>query len=244
MIVKVGGTDVEVRAVALVSMPRLGFTDNFFGWAKACMPLHIVPTKGTGAFWGQVMTRLMEQHIEQAEYLVTLDYDAFFLKEDLEHLFALAMTFQCDALTGLMTKRDDGRPMLTIKGTLDDLQPGDKSTLSAEWFAKPVQEVDTAHFGCTVISTAALKRAAKPWFASTPGPDGRWEEGRTDEDIHFWRNWRACGNRVFVSPRVIIGHGEYRITWPGRDLNTSVSQSTTEFCEKDSSPENAWRAPA
>ena len=203
MIVKVGGTEVDIRVEAILSMPRLSFTANHFAWAQALMPLGIRPTMGTGAFWSQVNTRVMEQFIDKAEYLLAIDYDTFFTKEDVEQLFAMAMTFQCDAITGL-------------------------------------QEVDTAHFGCTVISTAALKRMKKPWFWSKPGPDGSWNDGRIDDDIWFWRNWRDSGNRVFVSPRVVLGHGEYVVTWPGKDLGVPVFQWTTEFTNTNKRPESAW----
>jgi hypothetical protein len=155
------------------------------------MPLGIRPTMGTGAFRDQVNTRVMEQFIDKAEYLLTIDYDTFFTKEDVEHLFALAMTFQCDAITGLQTKREDGRPMLSLKGTLDNPPEGGSTSVPTSWFSEPVQEVDSAHFGLTVISTAALKRNRKPWFWSTPGPDGSWNEGRVDPDIYWWKNLRG-----------------------------------------------------
>jgi hypothetical protein len=116
MLVKVGNTNVDVRVEAVLSVPRLGFMDNFFTWAQALTPLGIRPTKVTGAFWGQCLQRVMEQFVDDAEFLVTIDYDTFFSQADLEHLMALAMTFQCDAVTGLQTKREDGRPMLTLKG--------------------------------------------------------------------------------------------------------------------------------
>jgi hypothetical protein len=185
----------------------------------------------------------MEQFIDKAEYLLTIDYDTFFTKEDVEHLFALAMTFQCDAITGLQTKREDGRPMLTLKGTLDNPPESGTTSLPMSWFAEPVQEVDTAHFGLTVISTAALKRCRKPWFWSKPGPDNSWNEGRVDDDIWFWRNWRESGNRVFVTPRVVLGHGEYVVTWPGKDLGKPVFQWTTEFTNGGKKPETAWSVP-
>lgn len=185
----------------------------------------------------------MEQFIDKAEYLLTIDYDTFFTKEDVEHLFALAMTFQCDAITGLQTKREDGRPMLTLKGTLDNPPEGGTSSVPTSWFGEPVQEVDSAHFGLTVISTAALRRAKRPWFWSTPGPDGSWNEGRVDPDIYFWRNWRESGNRVFVTPRVVLGHGEYVVTWPGKQLGTPVFQWTTQFNDTHKKPETAWSVP-
>jgi hypothetical protein len=249
MIVKVGGTEVDIRVEAILSMPRLSFTANHFAWAQALMPLGIRPTMGTGAFWDQVNTRVMEQFIDKAEYLLTIDYDTFFTKEDIEHLFALAMTFQCDAITGLQTKREDGRPMLTLKGMLDNPPEGGTTQVEKSWFAEPVQEVDSAHFGCTVISTAALKRAKKPWFWSKPDSEGGWNDGnatrlgRIDPDIYWWRNWRESGNRVFVSPRIVLGHGEYVVTWPGQELGSPVFQWATEFTNTLKRPETAWSVP-
>lgn len=243
MIVKVGHTEVDVRVEAVLSMPRLSFTANHFSWTQALMPLGIRPTMGTGAFWDQVNTRCMEGFLDKAEYLLMLDYDSFILREDIEHLMAMAMTFQCDALAPLQTKREDGRPMLTLLGTLDNPPEGGATSLPIEWFAEPVQEVDSAHFGCTVISTAALKRAKRPWFWSTPDPKGSWHDGRTDADIFFWKNWRESGNRVFVSPRVVIGHGEYVITWPGKELGKPVFQWTSEFTSANKKPATAWSVP-
>lgn len=243
MLVTVGGTQVDIRVEAVLSMPRLGFTSNFFAWAQALMPLGIRPTICTGAFWDQCNTRVMEQFIDKSEYLLAIDYDSFFSKEDCEHLFAMALTFQCDAITGLQCKREDGRPMLTLKGTLDNPPADGTTTVSNEWFAEPVQEVDSAHFGLTVISTAALKRAKKPWFWSKPGPDLSWNDGRTDPDIYFWRNWRESGNRIFITPRVVVGHGEYLVTWPGRDLGKPVFQWTTDYNANPHPPETAWSVP-
>ena len=241
MLIKIGDTTADVRVEAVMSVPRLGFMDNFYAWAEALMPLGIRPTKVTGAFWGQCLQRVMEQFVDECEYILTIDYDTFFTKQDVEHLLTLAMTFQCDAVTGLQTKREDGRPMLTMKGMLD----GDEhvSSVPREWFAAPVQEVDTAHFGCTFISTAALKRTAKPWFAGSPNDNGEWGDGRTDDDIHFWRQFRKAGNRLYVSPRVVLGHGEYMVTWPGEHLTQPVYQHSTDFLVNHKRPDNAWRVP-
>ena len=244
MQVTVGGSKVDIRVEAVFSMPRLGFNDNFFTWAQALMPLGIRPTKVTGAFWDQCMERVFEQFVDKCEYLLTIDYDTFFTKEDVEHLFALAMTFQCDALTGLQCKREDGRPMMTLKGTLNNPPKNGETTLPMDWFAQPVQEVDTIHFGCTVISTAALKRTPKPWFYSKPGPDNSWNDGRLDADIYAWKNFReGGGNRVFVTPRVVLGHGEYMITWPGKKFAAPVYQYSTDFCNTLKRPETAWSVP-
>ena len=111
------------------------------------------------------------------------------------------------------------------------------------WFAEPVQLVDTAHFGCTVISTAALKRTPKPWFQGVPNKSGEWGEGRTDDDIFFWRQFRLAGNRVYISPRIVLGHGEYMVTWPGQRLDQPVFQYSTEFANTLKKPESAWSVP-
>jgi hypothetical protein len=243
MKITVGQSEVDVRVEACLSMPRLAFTANTFAWVQALMPLNIRPTMGTGVFWDQVHTRVWEGFIDKCEYLLLIDYDSFFSQSDIEHLFALALTFQCDALAPLQTKREDGRPMLTLKGNLDNPPEGGTTAVPREWFAAPVQEVDTAHFGCTIISTAALKRCKKPWFWSTPAPDGTWGDGRRDSDIFFWANWRESGNKVFVTPRVAIGHGEYVVTWPGKDLGKPVFQWTSSYTETHKAPESAWRAP-
>jgi hypothetical protein len=243
MLVKVGDTQVDVRVEAVFSMPRLGFNDNFFTWAQALMPLGIRPTKMTGAFWDQCMQRVFEQFVDKCEYLLCIDYDTFFTKEDVEHLFALALTFQCDAITGLQVKREDGRPMLTLPGTLMQPPQEGATQLPVSWFAEPVQEVDSAHFGCTIISTAALKRTPKPWFYSKPNEAGEWGEGRLDADIWAWKNFREAGNRVYVSPRVVLGHGEYVVTWPGKDLGKPVFQYATDYCNTLQRPETAWKVP-
>lgn len=240
MLIKVGGTEVEIRAEAILSGPRFGPLANLFGWAQALMPLGIRPTLGQGAFWSQVLTRMMEQFVDQCEYIITLDYDTFVSKQDIEQLFAMALAFQCDALAPLQVKREDGRPMLTLLNTLDDPPTSGTTTLPASWFAEPVQQVDSAHFGCTILSTAALKRMQKPWFWEQPDPQGSYGDGRVDSDIGFWRTWRDSGNKCFVTPRVSIGHGEYVVTWPGKDLGKPVFQYTGDWMKANKAPETAW----
>lgn len=240
MIVKVGGTEVDVVVECVMSGPRFGPIGNLFGWAQALLPLNIRPTLAQGAFWSQGLTRVFEQFIDSAQYLLAVDFDTYFSREDVEQLVAIAMTFQCDALAPLQVKREDGRPMLTLLNTLNNPPEGGSTQLPRSWFGEPVQEVDSAHFGCTIISTAALKRMKKPWFYEQPDPNGSWGDGRTDSDIGFWKNWRESGNRVFVTPRVCIGHGEWVVTWPSKDLGKPVFQWTSDYQKTGRKPETAW----
>jgi hypothetical protein len=239
MIVKVGSTDVDVRIECVMSGPRFGPLANVFGWAQALMPLGIRPTLGQGALWGQVLQRSMEQFVDSTEYILTTDMDSFWGHREVSELVALAMAFQCDALAPLQVKREDGRPMFTLPGTLEKPPAGGATELPMSWFAEPVQEVDSAHFGCTLISTKALKRTPKPWFQDHPNADGEYGDGRTDADIFFWKQFKKGGNRLYVSPRVSIGHGEWVAVWPGKDLQAPVFQYVGDY-NANGRPKTAW----
>ena len=242
MIVKVGQTDMDVRIECVMSGPRFGPIANIFGWAQALMPLGIRPTLGQGALWGQVLQRCLEQFADSTEYILTTDFDSFWDRTAVEQLVGMAMALQCDALAPLQVKREDGRPMFTLPGALEN-PPADGTTqLPMTWFAEPVQEVDSAHFGCTLISTKALRRTPKPWFQDQPGPDGGYGDGRVDSDIWFWKQFRKGGSRVYVTPRVSIGHGEYVAVWPGADLQKPVFQYVGDYTT-NGQPKTAWRAP-
>jgi hypothetical protein len=39
---------------------------------------------------------------------------------------------------------------------------------------------------------------------------------------------------------VSIGHGEYVVTWPGRDLGKPVFQYTGDWMTANKAPETAW----
>jgi len=223
MIVKVGSTDVDVRIECVMSGPRFGPLANLFGWAQALMPLGIRPTLGQGALWGQVLQRCMEQFIDSTEYILTTDFDSFWGQREVSELVALAMAFQCDALAPLQVKREDGRPMFTLPGTLDNPPQGGATELPMSWFA-------------------ALKRTPKPWFQDIPNDKGEYGDGRTDADIFMWRQFRKAGNRVYVTPRVSIGHGEYVSVWPGKDLQKPVFQYVGDYTA-NGKPKTAWSAP-
>jgi hypothetical protein len=241
-LVRVGGTDVDVRIECVMSGPRFGPLANLFGWAQALMPLGIRPTLGQGALWGQVLQRCMEQFVETTEYILCTDFDSFWDQRTVEELIAMAMAFQCDALAPLQVKREDGRPMFTMPGTLDNPKAAKTHELPMTWFREPVQEVDSAHFGCTLISTKALRRTPKPWFQDIPNSQGEYGDGRTDADIWFWKQFRKGGSRVYVSPRISIGHGEYVSVWPGKDLQAPVFQYVSDYTA-NGKPKTGWSVP-
>jgi hypothetical protein len=98
--------------------------------------------------------------------------------------------------------------------TTGEHKPGD----NLETDGKPIK-VCSAHFGLTLIRVDALRKTPKPWFMSKPDDNGDWEDGRFDDDIWFWHNWRAAGNTLYVAPSVSIGHLEETVAAFDKDLN-------------------------
>jgi hypothetical protein len=239
MLVRVGDCEAEVRVGALMSTPRLGFTDNFFCVSQALAPHRIAPIKYTGAFWGQCLQNVMEETIDQYDVLLTIDYDSIFTAKTVEALLTLLMFSGVDAIAPLQTKRESNTVMLAMAGST----PEEKVTVDGEWFNKPVRLVETAHFGCTMIRTEALRRVPKPWFIAHASERGDFRGGHLDEDLHFWKQWAAAGNTLGVATNISIGHAELMITWPSRvpACNGKVQQHSTEFWVKDREPpEGAW----
>jgi len=220
---------------AALSVPRLGFQDNFFCWFQALAPLGILPAKYDGAFWGQCLERVMSDQLD-AEYILTVDYDSVFRRDDVEHLIRLAADHpEADALAPVQIRRAGESPLLLMESEGKPVSRIDLETFEAE-----LVPVSTAHFGMTLLKTAALKRMAHPWFLGVPDKDGGWGEGHLDDDVHFWRKWQATGNTLFLASHVIIAHGQFMLTWPGRGNMAPVYQHPSEFW-KHGKPEGAWR---
>jgi len=241
MRIVVGNVEHDVKVAACLSMPRLAFTDNFFTVTSTFAPHGIKVVKGTGAFWDQTMTRILtDLSKEEAgiDFICALDYDSVFEPECLPRLLSAILISGVDAIAPLQMKRDEKQLLFTPEGLSGR---GEQTvTMPAEWWEKPAQIVDTAHFGLTLIRTAALRRMAKPWFLGVPGEDGDWGSDREDPDIFFWRKFRECGNKLAVCPQVAIGHAELVITWPDQRLK-AIHQYPTHFWNNDGRrPPEAW----
>jgi SAM-dependent methyltransferase len=220
-----------------MSTPRLGFNDNFFGWAGALMPLGIVPRRYEGCYWSQCLERVMTTLVDQYEYILTLDYDSFISLENIQALRRLMYEHpEADAIAAMQMSRGrtTSKPLLVIREA--DGTPRTRLDLSE--FEQPLLKVETAHFGCTVIRTEKLKQLPHPWFKGEPAPDGNWGEGRIDDDIYFWHRWRDAGLSAYVANRVVIGHAELMVTWPDKDLNP-IHQYPSDYHELGL-PENVW----
>lgn len=190
-------TQTQFSVKAVMSVPRIGWNDAGAAIECAMRPLGITLEMFHGVFWGQCMQRAFERCVaDGTDWILALDYDSMPRPSHLVRLLkVLGSSPHIDAIAPLqMRGGGEESPLLS--------QTGKKEVA---FFREPFQ-VDTAHFGMTLIRTSALKDVAKPWFASQPDADGGWGEGRIDDDIWFWRQWKAAGKTVYVDPEVRIGH--------------------------------------
>lgn len=235
MLIRSGGVEADVRVAAVMSTPRLSFTDNMFCVSSALAPLGISPTKVTGAFWGACLARGWEQVLDTSDVILSIDYDTVWTTKTLEALLVLLMHSGYDAIAPLQCKRESGAVMFALPG----VKPSDTHSVDAEWFKKPVQPVKTAHFGLTLIRTEALKRTPKPWFMPRFDENG---EPSLDEDLHFWNVFADAGNRLGMATNIAVGHCELMVTWPSMTAPGGyVHQHTTNFWNSGRKPpEEAW----
>ena len=203
---------------AIMSLPRIAWTDTFAHTLDAVSRLRLDFTKSTGVFWGQCLQRLMEGVIRkgEAKYILTIDYDSIFDVRDIIRLWQI-MESNPDiaALCPLQIGRDRDGVLLSL---LNADGNGRSAVQSTELYEEAL-DMKTGHFGLTLIRCDAIARVPKPWFLGIPDKDGRWEDGRTDDDIYFWHKVRQHGGRVAVCPKVRIGHLQCVISWPMDDLS-------------------------
>jgi len=228
----------ELKVSGAMSVPRLGFMDNMFACIEAVIPCSVKLRKHGGVFWGQSLTKVFERIIEEdnPDLILTIDYDSIFLPKHLAHLIQLMMLYpEIDALAPLQSSRHLMTTLFTVHGKDGDNAP----SIPRTEFRGDTTKIATAHFGLTLIRTAALKKMPKPWFYSQPSPKGDWGEGHVDEDIMFWRQWEKAGNSLHLANRVVIGHAELMVRWPDINLQTHY-QSITDFQTKGV-PEECWQ---
>jgi len=222
---------------AVMSVPRLGFMDNFFCVTELVAKLRCPVRKFTGAYWGQCITRSIEEAIQQdAEYILTIDYDSVFHVDTVLSLLATAIAYpQVDALVPIQMSRRGKTPLMTVIGENGEVLSGaDRSVLE-----QTILPIKTGHFGLTLLRTEKFARMSRPWFVGVPDNDGRWGDGRIDDDIHFWNVWRDAGNTVYAAPRCVIGHTEVQVIWPDVNLQP-MFQHVSDFWA-GGEPRNTWR---
>jgi hypothetical protein len=212
----------------ILSVPRTGFTIPMSGMVGVARELGCPTHIGQGAFWGQVLERLMTERLqdENVEWILTVDYDSVITVGDVRRLYATAMRTGADAVAPLQCKREASFSMLTVENDDGTLRSHlDKSHLSSE-----TVRVASAHFGCTLLRADCLRKFPHPWFWGQPNAEGKWEDGRLDDDTYFWKKWREAGNTIHVAHRVKIGHLQQVITWPDQNW-AAVHQYANDYAD-------------
>jgi hypothetical protein len=221
---------------AIMSMPRLAWTDTFAAVQMTCTRLGIDFMKSTGVFWGQCLERMMERVIEETpdvRYILTCDYDSVFDERDVIRLWqVMESNPDIDALFPLQVGRDRESCLLTmVDANGKRIHEIDSTVLHRE-----ALDCETGHFGLTLIRTDSLRKLPHPWFVGAPNAEGRWGDGRVDDDIHFWKLLGKHGGRICACPRVRIGHIQTISTWPGEHLEV-IHQYVAKYNEDGRPPQ-------
>ena len=195
-------TSLDLKISAVMSVPRVGWNDNWGCVLEALRPFNIPVRRFTGAFWGQCIQRAFESCVaDDLDWILSIDYDTMFTSKHIDSLMGrFGQSPEIDAIAGLQARRLHETPLMTRgKDTGVDVD------------GSPIK-VHTAHFGLTLIRVDALKKVAKPWFHSEPNKAGEWGDDHMDDDIWFWHQWRLAGNTIYVDPEVRIGHLELMVS--------------------------------
>jgi len=223
----IGSAKVCANTVAVLSAPRFGPVMHFRcaskAFGRARVPYQILG----GAYWHQVMSEVIEAQISDPEirYVITCDYDTVFGYEDVLELYRLMESVPgADAIFPLESKRGSDHALFGILGK--DGKP--VSAISFAQLGRNLLPVTHGHFGLTILRAEKLRTFARPWMNSTPGPEGRWGDGKKDADIDFWHHWTTSGRTLFLAPRLVVGHMQEMVTWPGRDLKP-IYQTTHDY---------------
>jgi hypothetical protein len=152
---------------------------------------------------------------EGMEYAFCLDYDTLFTRTHVEQMIecmAVAQESgdQVDALAPLQVRRG-------IKQLLGSVANGCMVSPNED----ALVQLDTAHFGLTLIKLDALRDMPKPWFWGQPDKNNSWynspEGGKVDDDIYFWHGFKKAGKKLFLMPQVRVGHIEEMIAIVDKD---------------------------
>lgn len=196
----------------IMSMPRLAFTDNVFSLIGAVSKLGIDGQRFSGVFWEQGMENLLENAISKGyKYALAIDYDTFYTAYHIMDLYNL-MERQTNVgiLIPLQARRGNIYPM---SGRFADPN-GDTVVVSKGSFTDGTQDVDTGHFGLTIIRLSELSKLKKPWFEPKLSERNDWHRGHKDPDVYFWLKCKAAGIVVKLA-EVWIGHMQLMCSWAG-----------------------------
>ena len=214
------------KFAAVMSVPRFGPLDNAQCVFQAFAPLGISVDRVTGAYWEQSIERGIEAWIDKgADFIITLDYDTVFTKQDVEALIHIILDRpDIDAVAAVQDGRAANNPLMSLNSRTGRMM----TEVPLATFDGELTRIATAHFGLTILRAEACLKMEHPWFHATPGAGGRWHTGKVDADISFWKKWESVGNTLYLANNVIVGHGQWAYGWPGQKFET-ILQPTEQW---------------
>jgi len=194
---------ISEAAMFFMSLPRLCFTDNMFSAINGVKGLSLYGERFQGVYWEQGMENLLEKTIEKGyKYGLAIDYDTFYTMYHIIDLYNIMEAHpEVGILAPLQPRRGNKYPM---SGLFQDPE-GNNVVVSKGPFTDRIKDVDTAHFGLTMVRVSELAKLKKPWFESKPSPKGDWHRGHKDADVNFWIKCKKAGIKAALA-EVWIGH--------------------------------------
>ena len=227
----------NVRGV--MSTPRFGPLLHPECAKRAFLKLRLPAKAGQSCFWHQKISAMMEEAIAEpdCDFVLTLDFDTIFSAEDVLELYRLMHAHpEVDALFPLQSKRGCEQALFSVRNA----QGGFAHEINSDDLTRNILPVNTGHFGLTMFRAEVLRKFPRPWMLPIPAKDGTWEgEGQMDPDIDFWRRFKLAGFKCFLAPKVVVGHLEEVVKWPGRELKP-VYQTIGDY-ETDGIPADVQR---
>ena len=212
------------KVCAVLSAPRFAPVMHSFSTAQSFGRMGIDYYPMQGAYWHQVLSEVLEKAVEHYEYIIICDYDSIFDRDHVGELLRLMFAYpEAHAIFPVQYRRHQ-----------QQLLGKRQATVTAGDMGKDLVDMQSGHFGLTVIRSEALQRAAKPWFMGIPNRESSYGDGKIDPDIFFWKNWADSGLSVYMAPGVKIGHMEELIVWPDKHYQQKY-QSLSDF-QKNGTP--------
>ena len=234
--------NVTVKGVeAMMSVPRYGATAAFECIGQSLRSAGNIPLRvAYGAYWDEALTSAILQTLAEgkAEWILFIDFDSVFCADDVKELYRLATTTPgLDAVCPVQMGRSFNKALIVMKPD-ENGKYSDK--VAADLFDQDLMEIQSGHFGCTLVRADAIRKMSKPWFIAKPSDEGAWAgEGYISADVAFWRKFTAEGFKLFSANQVPIGHLQEQLLWADRNLGC-VTQEISDY-RKSGAPPETWR---
>ena len=222
---------VKIEGVhAFMSVPRYGATATHDAITVSLIQLGIPLRSGSGAFWHESLTNVIEDVIENPachfKYILTLDYDTMLQPGNVIELYRLMEEHpEADAICGTQMRRGHEAPLLVIGDKDGNFDPNPDPDI----FKGELTPALSAHFGCTMIRASTMKKLSRPWFQAQPATNGSWRgENYIAADVHFWHKFAKQGFKLFQANTVSIAHLEEVLFHASPDMKR-ITQDLNDY---------------